>query len=223
MDRNILIGAGVFVTVALLAMASLAGGVSFGGFFKAFDKTLSPGEQYERNITVRKYYNVSVRFQKGNSSSYLAFDDNDSTIVLADAAGVEVARMTGVNNGRAYVRLSNYELAAVASVSAYGISDYADVVNQTVNDTVLSFSGTSAYLTVKVLYPAASISGYVTDDLTGEAIVGVAVAAFSDGTDLNATAPLEYVASDTSGRYAMTFELADSMALDVYVEGYEVA
>lgn len=223
MDRKILIGAGVFAAVALLAIASLAGGVSFGGFFKAFDKTLSPGEQYERNITVRKYYNVSIRFQKGNSTSYLAFDDNDSTIVLADSAGAEIARLTGVNNGRAYVRLSNYELAAVTSASAYNISDYSDVVGQPVNDTVLSFSGTSAYLTVKVSYPAASITGYVVDDLTGDPVDGVTVAAFEDGADVNATSPLEYAASGADGRYAMTFELTDSEALDVYAEGYDVA
>ena len=64
MNKNIVAG-GALSIVALIATSSLASGVDFTGFFKAFDKTLAAGEQYEKNITVRKYYNVSVRFQKG--------------------------------------------------------------------------------------------------------------------------------------------------------------
>jgi hypothetical protein len=222
MNRNVVAG-GALSIVALIATSSLASGVDFTGFFKAFDKTLAAGEQYEHNITVRKYYNVSVRFQKGNSTSYLSFDDNDSVVVLKDAAGAEVANATGVKNGRAYIRMSNTQLASVASISATGISSYADVVAQTVNGTVLSFSGTTAYLTVKVRYPSASMSGYVSDDLTGDAVAGVAVAAFDDGADTATAAAILQGMSGDDGRYAMGFDLADSRAMDVYVAGYDVA
>lgn len=223
--KYLIIGIGVFAAVALLAAASLAYGVSFTGFFKAFDKTLAPGEYYEKNITVRMFYNVSIRFQKQstNSSSYLGFDDSESMIVLEDSGGVEIARIVGVKNGRAYVKLTNYELSSVAKVSAYNISDYKDVVGQVVNESMLSFSGTSAYITVKVSYPPAEIAGYVVDDMTGEYVNGVVVAAFEDGANPNTTVPIKQSLSDANGKYSFVFDISDSKALDVYVEGYDVA
>ena len=166
---------------------------------------------------------MSIRFQKDNSSSYLSFDDAASFVSLKDSAGAEVANATGVKNGRAYIMMSNAQLAAVAVVSARSISGYADVAGQPVNDTVLSFSGTSAYVTVRVRYPAASMSGYVTDDLTGEPVSGIAIAAFDDGADVNASAALQQTTSDAAGRYAMSFDITDSKAMDVYVDGYYAA
>lgn len=222
MNRNIIAGS-VLSMAALVATSSLASGVNFTGWFKAFDKTLAAGEQYLHNITVRKYYNVSVRFQKETSSSYLSFDDSGSAITLKDAAGGIIANATGVKNGRAYLTMSNVQLASVATVTATGLSSYADVVAQLVNETVLSFSGTSAYITVKVRYPPASIAGFVSDDLTGAPVTGVAVAAFEDGADVNATSAVQQSISDPDGRYTMSFDLTDSKALDVYVGGYDVA
>jgi len=222
MNRNVIVGS-VLSVAAIIATSSFVSGTGLTGWFKAFDKTLAAGEQYQHNITVRRFYNVSVRFQKENSTSYLSFDDADSFLSLKDAAGNEVANATGVKNGRAYITMSNVQLASVATVTATGISSYGDVAGQLVNDTVLSFSGTSAYITVKVRYPAATMSGYVTDDLTGEPVGGVAVAAFEDGADVNVTAALKQTASDAAGRYAMSFDLTDSKALDVYVGGYYAA
>jgi len=54
-NKYVLIGIGVFSAIVLLGATSIALGVNFTGFFKAFDKTLSLGEYYEKNITVRKY------------------------------------------------------------------------------------------------------------------------------------------------------------------------
>jgi len=221
MNRNVMVGS-VLAAAALIATSSLASGFSFTGFFKAFDKTLAPGEQYTHNITVRKYYNVSIRFQKENSTSYLSFDDSGSVIVLKDSAGNEVANATGVNNGRAYIKMDNIQVASVAKVYAYNISSYADVDGQPVNDTMLSFSGTSAYITVKVSYPPASIQGYVLDDLTDEPVGGVMVAAFSDSADVGTATAIKQSVSDANGKYAMSFDFADSKAFDVYVEGYDV-
>lgn len=52
------------ITVILLAANSYS---ITGLFSKAFDKTLYPGEVYEKNITVRNFYNLTVRFQKEKS------------------------------------------------------------------------------------------------------------------------------------------------------------
>ena len=64
-----------FLRFSAIAIISLAiSGYSLTGMFtKAFDKTLSPGESYERNITIREYYNLTVRFQKENSTELLEF------------------------------------------------------------------------------------------------------------------------------------------------------
>jgi len=222
--KQIIIGIGVFAAIALIAATTFVSGISFTGLFsKAFDKTLAPGEQYERNITVRKYYNVSVRFQKGNSTSYLAFNDNESVIVLEDSQGKEIARLSGVKSGKAYVKLTNYELESIAAASAYNISEYADVVKQPVNDSVLSLSGAEAYVTVKVHYTSAAIAGYVVDDLTGETLGNVTVAAFENDANPDMATAIKQNVSDDAGRYAFTFDLSDSKALDVYVEGYDVA
>ena len=215
------------LSVAILSIiaASAVFGISFTGWLKAFDVTLSPGEQYEHNITVRKFYNVSVRFQKERSTGYLGFTDNDSVVVLKDLSGATVAEFVGVNKGRIYAKMTNYELGSVASVSAYSISDYEDVVGQPVNDTVLSFIGAKAYLTVKVserLYEHSAVAGYVVDDLTGDFVGGVTVAAFEDGADVATATAVVQNTSDTSGSYELSLELSDSRALDVYVDGYDV-
>ncbi len=221
-NKYLVIGIGVLTAIALIASVAVVSGINFTGFFKAFDKTLSPGEYYEKNITVRKFYNVSVRFQKEGSTGHLGFDDNESVVVLKDSGDAEILRHVGVENGRVYVKMTNYELASVASVSAYDISDYEDVADQPVNDSVLSFSGAKAYITVTVNYGPAYIVGYVTDDLTGEYLDSVTVAAFEDSADPNVTAAIKQNVSDSSGNYVLEFELSSSKALDIYVDGYDV-
>jgi len=222
MNKYLIIGLAVGLVALIAFTASIVIGVNYTGFFKAFDKTLSPGEYYERNITVRKFYNVSIRFQKENSSSYLGFDGEDSVIVLKDYSGSEIVKVVGVKNGRAYLEMTNYEMASVATISAYNISDYADVINQPVNDSVLSFSGTKAYITVKVTYAPAVIAGYVIDDLTGEFVSGVTVAAFENDAYPAVISPINQNTSDSNGRYKMIFNLDSSNALDVYIKDYDV-
>src|SRR3990172_7729433 len=140
----------VFAAVAATSVI-LAGTLATTGFFsKAFDKTLGPGEQYERNITVRQYYNLTVRFQKETSTtSYLSFDNNDTAIILKDVNGTEIARGTGVINAKMYFFMNSQALDSIATVTALNLGDYADVTDQPANKT---FSGTTAYITVKVRY-----------------------------------------------------------------------
>jgi len=209
----------ILAIVIIAAIVSLAvSSYSLTGFFsKAFDKTLSPGEYYERNITIRKYYNLTIRFQKQNSTSYLTFDNNETIVVLKDVDGNEIDRAGGAVNGRVYFFTEKLEIDKIKTVSAYNLGDYEDIENQEVN---ITYSGTKAYITVKVSYGPAVITGYVLDDLTGQVIEGVEVLAFSDGSDPTLTEPLMQNTSTSEGRYLLTFQLNSSKALDIYVKDY---
>jgi len=221
-DKRILIGVSVsFALVIAVAIATNSDSVyGITGFFtKAFDKSLSAGEYYEHNITVRKYYNISIRFQKEGSTGYLGFTDNDSVVVLKDANGGEVLRAIGVDKGKIYTVVDASQVQAIATASAYSISDYADVADQSVN---VSYSGSNAYVTIIVTYREAMITGYVIDDLTGDFVSNVGVLAFDDGADPYIVTAVVQNVSDTSGRYQLSLQLNSSKALDVYVEGYDV-
>lgn len=207
------------VLVSLLAISSYGIGIA-GYFSKAFDKSLSPGELYERNITIRKYYNVTIRFQKHNSTSYLGFTDNESVVVLKDVNGNEVARIDGIRKGRAYLLMDRLQLNSIATASAYNISDYKDVIDQAVN---ISYSGAKAYITIKVEYGPAAIMGYVIDDLTGQVVEGVEVLAFDDGADPVIALAVVQNVSSSDGSYMLSLQLDSRKALDVYVKDYDVA
>jgi hypothetical protein len=219
----------IWIAIAVAAIATtsviLAGTFATTGFFfKAFDKTLSPGEQYERNVTVRQYYNLTVRFQKETSSTtYLTFDSNDTTIVLKNTSGNELASGTGVINAKMYFLMTKPTLDSIVTISAANLGEYEDVVDQQVNKT---FSGTTAYITIKVHSKppvAASMFGTVTDELTSASVQGVTVAAFDDGADPSTASIINSSVSDSNGRYSMQFQLNASKAFDVYVSDYDVS
>jgi len=207
--------------VSILLVNSLA---TTGFFSKAFDKSLSPAEQYEKNITVRQYYNLTVRFQKETvSTTYLTSDSNDTTVVLKDANGTEIARSTGLINGKTYFFMSSLTLDRISTVSAFGIGDYKDVVDEQANKT---FIGTTAYITVKVHSKPpqpARIFGIVSDELTGVAVESVIVAAFENDADPNVASSVNSSVTDSNGHYSMQFDLNASKALDVYVKDYEAS
>lgn len=213
------------IVLLLIVGSSVVFGVNFTGWFKAFDKTLAQGEVYERNITVRKYYNLSVRFQKEGSTSYLGFTDDDANVVLKDAAGVEVLNRVGVDKGRIYETLDARELEAIATVTATSISDYEDVIDQAVTDASVSFVGSKAYLTVTVherVFETSIIKGVVFDDLTGQVVNGAVIAAFDDGAATSTATPQAQNTTSADGEYLLAIELDGSKALDVYVDGYDV-
>lgn len=215
MKKYILFG---IVAVALISLAASSYSIT-GLFSKAFDKTLDPGENYERNITIRNYYNLTVRFQKENSTYSLTFDNNESIVVLKDADGNEVARNTGLVNGKTYFFVSTSIMDTIKTVSAYNLGEYLDIVDQTVN---MTYSGTTAYITLKVKYKPSSISGYVVDKLTNQTVQGVEVIAFENEADPVADEPMNQDTSDSNGRYTMNFQLNDSKSLDIYVKDFEV-
>ncbi|MDI6798583.1 MAG: hypothetical protein QMD12_01125 [Candidatus Aenigmarchaeota archaeon] len=204
--------------VAMAAICLAVGSYSLTGVFsKAFDKTLSPGEQYERSITIKKYYNLTIRFQKQNSTSYLSFNNNETTVILKDSEGKEVAKASGAVNGRLYFLLEKSQLDRIKTVSAYNLESYQDVVDQGVSTT---FSGTKAYITVKVSYKPATLAGYVIDELTNQTLEEIEVLAFPDGSDPYTTEPILRNTSTSDGRYLLTFQLDSSKALDIYIKDY---
>jgi len=210
------------VIVSILVLFTLLPAASYGisGFFsKAFDKSLGPGEQYERNITVRAYYNLTIRFQKEGSSSYLGFNDNGSSIVLLGSNGTVIRNVTGVTNGKHYVLMESNEVRSITNVSAFGISSYSDIIGQSAS---ISYIGSNAYLTITVNYGTASMSGYVVDDLTGGFVDGMEVLAFADSSDPQTAEAVVY-STTVNGRYMLSLDLNSSLALDVYAKDYDVA
>jgi hypothetical protein len=216
LKKYILLG---ILGIAIISLAASSYSLT-GLFSKAFDKTLYPGEVYEKNITVRNSYNLTVRFQKENvTSSYLTFDSNDTVVVLKDVNGNEVARSTGLVNGKTYFFVSNSVLNSIKSISALNLGEYLDVVNQPFN---ISFSSTTAYITVRVRYKPSAIAGYVVDELTGQTVERVEVLAFANSADPNTEEPITQNATDSSGRYLLKFQLTDSKSLDIYVKDFDV-
>ena len=210
------------VIVSILVLFTLLPAASYGisGIFsKAFDKSLGPGEQYERNITVRAYYNLTIRFQKEGSSSYLGFNDNGSSIVLLGSNGTVIRNVTGVTNGKHYVLMESNEVRSITNVSAFGISSYSDIIGQSAS---ISYIGSNAYLTITVNYGTASMSGYVVDDLTGRFVDGMEVLAFADSSDPQTAEAVVY-STTVNGRYMLSLDLNSSLALDVYAKDYDVA
>lgn len=215
--KKILIGIVIAVTIGVMAVGSY----SISGFFtKAYDKTLSPGEIYEKNITIRNFYNLTIRFQKEGSSSYLTFDNNLTSVVLKDAGGNEVARFTGVANGRIYTMLEKTQLNSISKAFAENLDEYENVVGQSAN---ITYSGTTAYLTIKVVYKPGMILGYVTDELTGNPVEGVYILALANGADPNLESPINQSITDSNGKYLMSFLLTSSKSLDIYVKDFDTS
>jgi len=216
-------GAKIAVFIAVIAAVAIVLGVfsyaTTGQLTKVFSKTVLPGQTIENNITVRKFYNLTVRFRTSVNGSDLSFTDSDATVALKDAAGKEIVKATGVVNGKIYTTIDRLNLDMIETTDATSIGSYGDVVNQAVT---ITLSGTKAYLTIVVEKKQgnATIAGYVTDELTSQAVDGVNVLAFENNADPN-TASI--VAEDTSenGRYSLMLATnADGKTYDIYVSGY---
>ena len=209
------------VSCIILAVAMESYGIT-GMFDKAFSKTLTSGEQYERNITVRKFYNTTIRFKKTiNITTYLPFNGSDAVVILKGATGSEIVRLSGIENGKAYLVMDKRDLDVLSMVSVSGVADYEDVTDQL---PIVSYSGTTAYITIiltqKVL--PATIFGLVTDELTNQAVSGIELYAFSGGADPIASQPAVWNLTTESG-YILTFNTSQLGSYDVYVKDYSVS
>ena len=213
------------VASVFLAIVSLTAIYSSGmtGFFsKAFSKTVYPNQVIEQNITVKKYFNLTVRFRTSPSGSDLSFDDPDGTVVLKDANGNELYRNAGINGGKAYILADKLKIDSIATISSSNIDSYDDVDNQTLN---ITFYGTKAYATILATKRQgnATLAGYVFDDLTKNSLQGIDVVALKGGSDPAVDNPDAETVTSTEGKYSMNVSAtADGSSYDVYVKDYTV-
>ena len=82
--------------ISILILASVSSAIT-GLFYKTTTKTLYPGDAVEQNFTVRKFYNLTVKFQKFNSTSDLTIRNSNTTIIFKDESLKEVERIVGMN------------------------------------------------------------------------------------------------------------------------------
>lgn len=214
------IAVSVFLTIVLLT-AIYSSGMT-GYFSKAFSKTVYPNQVIEQNITVRKYFNLTVRFRTTPSGSDLSFDDSDGTVVLKDVNGNELYRKTGINSGKIYILADKLNVDAITTISSSNLDSYEDVANQTVN---ITFYGTKAYATVLVTKRQgnATLTGHVFDDLTQNSLQGINIVALDGGSDPAVDNPDAETITNVEGKYSMNLTAtADGSSYDVYVKDYNV-
>jgi hypothetical protein len=215
----------LIASVIGIAVFTVIAGVSFSqtGFFsKAFSKTVQPNQVYTQNVSIRKYYNLTVRFRTSASGSDLSFSDSDAVVVLKDSEGNEVFRATGISNGKIYSVQDKLKLDSMATADSASINGYADNFGQAVS---ISYSGTKAYLTIILSKAAgnASVTGYIYDELTNQNLQGITISAFNSSVDPT-TAPVAANQTDAVGSYVLVVPTdSDGQSYDFYISDYSVS
>lgn len=192
-----------------------------GNFYKAFSKTIYPNDNIDQNITVKKYYNLTIRFRYSLDGSDLSFDDTDGTIILKDLNG-EIDRVSGIKSGKIYSLRDKLQIDSIKSVDLLNVEKYDTVNNGEVS---ITYYGTKAYLTVLVAKKQgnATLQGYITDDLTNQTLNGVTVLAYDKNSDINVTNPVGQSISE-NGKYSFDLQAdADGKEYDIYVKDYSVS
>lgn len=211
-----------FLAVSIVSISLAYSTGITGNFYKAFSKTVYPNDNIEQNITIRKYYNLTVRFRYSIDGSDLSFDDSDGTVILKDFNGGEIDRVTGINSGKIYVTMDKMKIDSINYVGLLNVDKY-DTVNS--SGFSITYSGTKAYLTILVVKKqgSASLQGYIIDELTNQSLDGVTVLAYDKGSDINTTDPLGQSVSE-NGKYSLNFQTdADGKGFDIYVKDYLVS
>lgn len=215
--KNIII---TFVAVSILCISLAYSSSITGNLYKAFSKSLDPNEIAEENITVRKYYNMTIRFRYSMEGSDLSFSDDDGEIILKDSTS-EIQRVGGINKGKVYVKKDKLEIDSLKYVDVVNIDKFDDISNQQVN---ITFYGTKAYLTIIVSKRQgnASLQGYIIDDLTSQSLDGLTIMAFEKNSDPAIAEPVAQAVSE-NGRYSLTLQAdSDGKSYDIYVKDYSV-
>jgi hypothetical protein len=209
-------------TVLVLAASSLA---LTGAFTKVTTKTFQIDDSIEQNITIRKYFNMTVKFRKYNSTSDLTIRNDNTTIILEDADYNEVKRMVGIDGQSVYSVVDKLDLDKIKYVSAFNINNsakrYEDVINQEVS---MSYSGNKATIIVRVNEMTegnATLSGYVNDELTDQYLEGIEILAFAAGNDPNSSSPVVQDTTDANGKYNLLIPINSSeKTYDIYIKDY---
>jgi len=207
-----------FIAVSILFISLAYSTGITGNLYKAFSKTLYPNDNIEQNITLRKYYNMTVRFRYSIDGSDLSFDDSDGTVILKDSNG-EIDRVTGIKSGKIYAARDKMQIDSIKYVELLNVDNY-DMANN--SEVSVTYYSTKAYLTIIVAKKqgSASLQGYIIDELTNQTLNGITVLAYDRGSDINVTDPLGQSVSE-NGRYSLNFQTdADGKELDIYVKDY---
>lgn len=212
----------IFISFILLSTSSLA---LTGMFSKVTTKTFQIDDTIEQNITIRKYFNLTIKFRKFNSTSDLTIRNENTTIILKDASYNEIKRIVGMDGRAVYSVTDKLELDKVKYVSAFNLNNsikrYENVVNQEVS---ISYSGIKASIIIRVneiVEGTAVLYGYVKDELTDQQIEGIEVLAFIAGEDPISSSPVVQNTTDTDGKYILSIPTDSTGKLyDVYVKDY---
>lgn len=218
MNKKILIS--IFISLALTITLAVYSFGSTGLFFKAFAETVYPNRIIEKNITIRKFYNLTIRFRTSPDGSDLSFNDESTLIILKDSNKNEINRSVGVINGKAYLLMDKLRIDSIKFVDAFNVGKYANITDQEVN---ITFYGTKAYLTIIVtkLEGNATLTGYVFDSLTSQALANITILAFDKNSNPNETQPIAQNFSDSDGKYVLILPAnSDGKSYDIYVQDY---
>jgi len=213
-----------YIVISFLIISALS--ISFaystgitGNFYKAFSKTVYPNDKIEQNITLRKYYNMTIRFRYSLDGSDLSFDDPDGTVILKDS-NQEIDRVSGIKSGKIYSLKDKLQIDSIKSVELLNIEKY----DLNSSDVSITYYGTKAYLTILVVKKQgnATLQGYIIDDLTNQTLNGITIMAYDKNADINNTNPLDQSISE-NGKYFLDLQAdADGREYDVYVKDYTV-
>jgi hypothetical protein len=216
----------LIASVIGIALFSVIAGVSFSqtGFFsKAFSKTVQPNQVYQENVSIRKFYNLTIRFRTSPSGSDLTFSDLDATIILKDSLGNEIFRASGISNGKNYSVQDKLKLDSIATADSLNIDGYANNLNQAVN---VSYIGTKAYITI-ILSKAggnATVVGFIYDELTNQNLQEITISAFNSSSDPTTSSSVAANQTDAEGSYTLVLPTdSDGQAYEFYISDYSVS
>jgi len=212
-----IIGITVFAVIAVVSFSTT------GLFSKAFSKTVQPNQVYEQNVSIRKYFNLTIRFRTSPSGSDLTFSDSDALIVLKDISGNEIFRATGISSGKNYSLQDKLDLDSVVTADSTSINGYSDNFNQAVN---VSYIGTKAYITI-ILAKAggnATVTGFIYDELTNQNLQEITISAFNSSSDPTNSVSAATNQTDSKGIYALILPTdSDGQSYDFYISDYSIS
>lgn len=220
MNKKILMSAIIsLVLISALAVYSFS---STGLFSKAFTKTVYPNQMIEENITIRKFYNLTIRFRTSPDGSDLSFTDSNTLVILKDANKNETNKSIGITNGKVYLFMDKLQIDSIKFVDAFNVGKYANVTDQ---EASITFIGTKAYFTIIVskLEGNATLTGYIFDKLTSQPLSGITILAFSKGLDPNTTQSITQNLSLGDGKYFLILPTdSDGRPYDIYIQDYAI-
>jgi len=221
----------MLISVAVTSLLVMLGG-SFaltGLFNKVLTEDFSSGEFVDKNFTIRKFYNLTARIQKENSTSYLTIRNNFTSIIFTDVNYNEIKKLDGFDGTAHYSIIDKKDLDKIKYVSTFNVSNsrnyYQDVFNQSVE---VIYSGTRATFIIKVVIGEppvveglnSTLTGYIIDDLTNQRISGIEIYSFQKNSDPTVSDFVVKNSTDENGKFFLNFEPG---SYDFYIEDYNLA